>query len=61
MFQCLITPEGIVADANTASLEAIGSNREDILGKALWDTPWVSETPQILESVRERFAHVAEW
>ncbi len=59
MFQCLITPEGIVADANTASLEAIGSNREDLVGKSLWDTPWVSATPQILEAVRERFAHVA--
>ncbi len=59
IFQCLITPEGIVADANAASLDAIESNRSDVLGKPLWETPWVSGTPGLMEPVRERFAGVA--
>ena len=59
IFQCLITPEGIVADANAASLDAIASRREDMIGKPLWETPWVSGTPGLIGPLRERFAGVA--
>jgi PAS domain S-box-containing protein len=60
MFQCLITPDGIVADANTASLEAIGSDRNDVIGKPLWETPWVAGTPGLIAPLRERFASIAD-
>jgi PAS domain S-box-containing protein len=59
MFQCLIAPDGIVADANTASLEAIGSQREDVVGKPIWDTPWVTGTPGLIDLVRARFGRIA--
>jgi PAS domain S-box-containing protein len=59
MFQCLIAPDGIVADANTASLEAIGSAREDVIGKPIWDTPWVTGTPGLIDLVRARFGRIA--
>jgi PAS domain S-box-containing protein len=60
MFQCLITPEGVVADANAASLEAIASERKDVVGKLLWETPWVSGTPRLITAARERFARIAD-
>ena len=60
MFQCLITPEGIVADANSASLEAIGARRDEVIGKPLWDSGWVAGTPALLGAVRQRFAEVAK-
>ena len=59
MFQCLITPDGVVADANTASLEAIGSEREEVVGKPIWDTPWVTGTPGLFDGVRARFGRIA--
>lgn len=59
MFQCLITPEGVLADADAASLEAIGSRREDVIGKPLWETGWLANTPALLDVVRDRFADIA--
>jgi PAS domain S-box-containing protein len=60
MYQCLITPDGIVADANAASLDAIQVNRSEVVGKPIWETPWVSGTPGLAEAVRQRFASVAD-
>ena len=60
MFQCLISLDGIVADANAASLEAIKTGRDEIIGKPIWETPWVSGTPGLASAVRGRFVEIAK-
>ena len=36
----LLTPEGIVRDANRPALDFIGVDKESVVGNFLWDTPW---------------------
>ncbi|QJW84443.1 PAS domain-containing protein [Ramlibacter terrae] len=45
--------EGIVRDANAASLAAIGCNIGDVVGKPFWETPWFTATPGLPEFVRD--------
>ncbi|HEY4555249.1 MAG TPA: PAS domain S-box protein, partial [Lysobacter sp.] len=42
-FLGLLTPEGILLDANRASLELVGARREDVIGRPFADTPWFSD------------------
>jgi signal transduction histidine kinase/CheY-like chemotaxis protein len=51
-FQGLLTPEGVLLDANTTALEAIRGTRSDVVGKLFWDTPWFTGTPGMPEAVR---------
>ncbi len=51
-FLGFLTPEGVMLDANAASLAAIGKKVWDIVGQSIWDTPWFSETPGMAELVK---------
>jgi PAS domain S-box-containing protein len=55
----LLTPNGILTEANRASLEFAGNTREEVVGRAFWDTPWFSGTPGAPEVVREAVARAA--
>lgn len=59
-FMGLLTPEGIVLDANRSSLEEIQARLEDVVGKPLWDTPWFNMTPDMPGKVRASIAAVAK-
>jgi PAS domain S-box-containing protein len=39
-FVGLLQPDGTLLEANRAALEAIGAEREAVVGKKFWDTPW---------------------
>lgn len=54
-FQGLLNLDGIMLDANAASLNAINSTIDDVIGKYFWDTPWFEETPGMPEAVRRSF------
>jgi PAS domain S-box-containing protein len=58
-FQGLLTPDGVVLDANAISLEAIKARREDVVGKPFWETPWFTGTPGTPEAVKRAVARVA--
>jgi len=58
-YQGLITPEGILLDANQTSLQGIQTRLEDVVGRPFWETPWFSETPGMSQIVREGVARVA--
>jgi PAS domain S-box-containing protein len=45
LYQGLLTPEGIVLDANKASLAGIQARLQDVVGKPFWQTAWFSGTP----------------
>jgi PAS domain S-box-containing protein len=55
----LLTPDGILQEANRASLEFTGSKREDVVGRPFWDTPWFTATPGAPEAVRAGVARAA--
>ena len=50
--QGLLTPAGIVQDANAASLAAIAARIEDVAGQPFWETPWFTATPGMPDTVR---------
>lgn len=60
VLQGLVSPDGIVLDANRTALLAIGCRREQVLGLALWDTAWFNTTPGMPEVVREWVALAAQ-
>jgi PAS domain S-box-containing protein len=55
----LIAPDGTVLDCNRASLEFVGNEREDVVGRPLWDTPWFVHTPGAPQLLRRAVARAA--
>lgn len=41
----LLSPEGIVLDANKTAMDWISAKREDVIGRHVWTTPWWTGTP----------------
>lgn len=39
-FQGLLTPEGILLDANRTALDFIGCDKQEVVGRHFWETPW---------------------
>ncbi len=39
-FTGMMTPEGILIDANHTALEFVGARREDVVNRPFWETPW---------------------
>jgi PAS domain S-box-containing protein len=52
-FVGLLTPEGIVLEANPSSLELLGDQAREAIGRHFWDTPWWSGDPARQAEVRE--------
>lgn len=42
----LLTPEGIVIQANPTALEVVGVDLSEVVGKPFWDTPWWNDDPK---------------
>jgi PAS domain S-box-containing protein len=38
----LLTPNGILLEANQAALDFVGASNDEVVGKPFWDTPWWS-------------------
>ena len=52
----LLSPEGIVLEANQTALDFAGAPREAIVGRPLWETPWWRQSPDPHASDRLRSA-----
>ncbi len=59
LYQGLMTPEGILLDANPTSLAGIEAQLEDVVGKPFWETPWFTGTPGMPEQVAAAIPLVA--
>ncbi len=59
LFQGLLTPEGILHEANTTSLKSIACKPDDVIGKPLSDTPWFAGTPGMRATVLGAIAAAA--
>jgi len=58
--QGLLTPDGVVLDANATSLNSISSRLEEVLGQRYWETPWFAGTPGMPEAMRGAVAAAAD-
>ena len=60
IYQGFMDTEGILLDANATSLAGIQRPLHEVVGKPFWDTPWFSDTPGLVESVRAAVAAAAK-
>jgi len=58
-FVGLMTPAGILIDANRTALKAAGVNAEQVLGIPFWETPWWTHSPELQERLCEAVAKAA--
>jgi signal transduction histidine kinase len=58
-YQGLLSPDGIVLDANQTSLQGIEATLDAVLDRPFWETPWFSATPGMPARVREAVETVA--
>ncbi|MBK7877739.1 MAG: PAS domain S-box protein [Planctomycetes bacterium] len=49
----LLSPDGHVIEANQTALDAAGLDRETVLGKLFWETPWWSHSGELRDRLRE--------
>lgn len=54
-----IRSDGVLLEANAASLAGIEAHRDDVVDRYFWDTPWFTATPGAPELVRATFLEVA--
>lgn len=52
-FVAILSPNGVLIDANRAPLEAAGIALEDVLGKRFWDCIWWNYSPAIQAQLRD--------
>jgi len=59
-FTGLMTPDGILTDANRTALGFIGVHLEDVVNRPFWETPWwkgdTSQTRKLQDAIREAAA-----
>jgi len=58
-YQGLLSPDGMLLDANRTSLEGIGLRLDQVIGRPLWELPWLTGTPGMSEAAREAVATAA--
>jgi PAS domain S-box-containing protein len=56
----LLTPDGKVLEANRAALEFAGNQRDDIVGRLLWESDLFVHTPGASDTVRDAVTRAAE-
>jgi PAS domain S-box-containing protein len=59
-FVGVLTPEGVLIEANRAPLETAGIRLEDVYGKRLEDTYWFNYSPQVQRQLREAIEKAAK-
>lgn len=60
IFQGFMETDGTLRDANPASLAAIGSQLQDVVGRPFWETPWFAGTDGAPERIRAAVAQARE-
>ncbi|HJV67308.1 MAG TPA: response regulator [Geomonas sp.] len=55
----LMTPEGTILACNRTAVAFSGCDEREAVGKALWESPWLNDDPQMQEQVKEAVAKAA--
>jgi two-component system cell cycle sensor histidine kinase/response regulator CckA len=58
-FMGVMTPKGILTEANQTALDFAGLKESDVIGKPFWETPWWTHSPELQEQLREAIAKAA--
>jgi PAS domain S-box-containing protein len=58
-FVGLLTPEGILIDANRTALKFSGIEASSVLGRPFWETPWWTHSPELQAWLREAIEKAA--
>lgn len=58
-FMAVLSPEGRLLDMNDLPLRVTGVEREAVLGRLFWDTPWWKHSPSMREAWPGRLAAAA--
>lgn len=56
----LLSTDGKLLDCNRALLEFSNNDREEVLGKSLWETPWFLHTPAAATQLRDAVKRAAK-
>jgi DNA-binding response OmpR family regulator len=59
ILQGYMTPDGMLLDANRASLDSIHASIDQVVGRQFWNTPWFTTTPGMSEQVRAAVSQAA--
>ncbi|KAF1017012.1 MAG: Sensor kinase CckA [Stenotrophomonas maltophilia] len=58
--QALLSPQGVLLDANVASLAAVMARKDDVIGGLFGQSPWFAATPGAAEVVATAIARAAQ-
>jgi len=58
-FTGIMTPEGVLTDANRTALGFIGARLEDVINRPFWETPWWEGDEAGIKKVREAIRYAA--
>ena len=56
----LLSPEGVLLEANQTALEFAGVTLPEVVGKAFWECPWWNHDPAVQERLRTAITAAAE-
>jgi PAS domain S-box-containing protein len=59
-FMGVLTPEGVIIEANRTALDAIAANPEDVIGQFFWATPWWTHSPLLQEQLKDAITRAAK-
>ena len=59
-FVGLLTPDGILMEANRTALEFAGISAADVFGKPFWETPWWTHSTEEKEKLRRSIGKAAQ-
>ena len=55
----LLSPDGVLLEANKTSLESVGTSRSEAIGRPFWETPWWTHSPELERRLREAVERAA--
>ncbi|MBU2494910.1 MAG: HD domain-containing phosphohydrolase [Candidatus Omnitrophota bacterium] len=56
----LMTPDGILIEANRSALAFAGIQESDVIGKLFWKTPWWTHSPEMQKNLRAAVKSASE-
>jgi PAS domain S-box-containing protein len=59
-FMGLLRPDGVLLEVNQTVLDFGGLQLEDVVGRPIWDTPWLATTPEARTRMRAAVVEAAD-
>lgn len=56
----MLTPDGILTEANRTAMQFAGIHGKDCIGRPFWDTPWWTHSAEMRDKLREAVARAAK-